>query len=97
MHERVELFSDGFDNARRAVAHIHHTDAAGKIEKPVSVYVFNGGAFGARCENLRGVRHSARDGSLPPLHPFLRFGAGYRCAQLNCGHVSTIRSAVRSN
>jgi hypothetical protein len=55
VHERVELFSDSVHNGRRAVAHIHHTDAAGKIEKAVSVDIFKRGAFGARCENPRGV------------------------------------------
>jgi hypothetical protein len=62
------------------MADVHHSDAAGEIEKFISVHIFQYAAFGARCENRCGVPNAAWDRGLPPTHPFLRFGSGYRRA-----------------
>jgi hypothetical protein len=51
MHERVKLLPDGIYNAWCAMAYIYHSDAAGKVQKPVSIHVFKRGTFRACREN----------------------------------------------
>ena len=55
MHKGVELLSNSVQNTRRAMADVHHSDAAGEIEKSISVHIFQYAAFGARCKNRSGV------------------------------------------
>ena len=95
MNEGVQLFADCGYYARRAVTYIENADATCKIEVAIAVNVFQHCAFGARCENWRGVENAARYGGLTTAHQLLRFWAWDWSAKLNCGHFSTIRSALR--
>ena len=93
----VQLFPNRGHHARRPVPCVHNSNAACKIEEAVSVHVLDHRPFGSRRENRSRMRDASRHGRLPPPHPLLRFRSGNWCAQLDCRHVSTIRSAVRSN
>ena len=95
MDECVELFANGRNHARRAMARIHDADASGEVEEAIAVHVFEHGAFGARGKNRRRVPNAARHGCLPTAHQFLRLRAGYRSTKLNRGHISTTRWAAR--
>src|ERR1700741_4850842 len=95
VNECVELFANGSDHARRAMASVDHADAAGKVEEAIAVHVLENCAFCARGKNRRRVRNATRHSRLTTPHQFLRLRAWNGSTQLNCGHVSTTQSAVQ--
>jgi hypothetical protein len=64
----LELRLNRSDYAGRAVANVEAADAAGEIEIAIAVDVFDGGAVGARGEDGRGVRRTARNGGFAAGH-----------------------------
>ena len=81
-----ELRLNRGDDTRRAVANVEAADAAGKIDVPVAVDVFDGGAIGACRENGRGVGGPARDGSFAARHQRARTRPGNFRSNLNRSH-----------
>src|SRR6266481_4767635 len=86
MQVLLELFADGGEDAGRAVADVEAADATGEIEIAIAVDVLDGGAFGARGENWRGVRRAAWNGGFAAGHQGAGLGAGYFGANLNGIH-----------
>ncbi len=90
----VDLLAQRSDDARRAMADVEHADAAREIQEAIAVNVFKHGAFGSRRKDRRRVINAARHGRFATAHEFCRFRSRNRSSKLNCGHVSTSRSAA---
>src|SRR6266567_6172067 len=88
MQVLLDLFADGRKHARSAVADVEAADAAGEIEIAIAVDILDGGAFGARGENRRGIRRTARNRGFAARHQWAGLGARYFRAKLNCFHFS---------
>src|SRR6266851_5155342 len=86
MQVLLELRADGGEYARRAMADVEATDAPGEIEIAIAVDVLDGGAFGARGEDGRGVRRAAGNGGFAAGHQGAGLGARYFGANLNGVH-----------
>ena len=63
-----ELLADRGDHAAGAMTDVEAADTAGKIEIAITVDVLDDGAIGARSENERGIRRSARNGAFASRH-----------------------------
>src|SRR5258708_27365697 len=92
----LELCADRREQARRAMADVEATDAAGEIEIAVAVNVLDGGALGARGENGRGIRRAAWNSSFAARHQSAGLGSGDFGAKLDCFHQRFSVSAQRS-
>src|SRR6266581_1323602 len=75
-------------SARATVADVEAADAAGEIEIAIAVNILDGGAFGARGENRRGIRRTARNRGFAARYQCAGLGARYFRAKLNCFHFS---------
>src|SRR5271170_7250359 len=68
------------------MANIEATDAAGKIDIPVAVDVFDGCTIRTRRENWDGVGGTARDGCFAARHERARTRTWDFCSNLNRSH-----------
>src|SRR3984885_4428603 len=93
--ETIELRTDGGDNSIRAMTDIGTPNPARKVNKAIAVHVFDDSALRPSRKHGRRVIDAAWHGLRAATHQFLRLRSGYGSAELNCGHFSTIRSAVR--
>ena len=76
MQKAIKLPPKGVDDKRRAVPGIEAADASGKVDKAVSVNIFDDRTFSLRNEDRRRMKRGAHNGRFTPLHQSLRARAG---------------------
>ena len=86
MQEAIKLTANGLDDWRRAMPGIEAADASGKVDKPVTVNIFDDRTFSLVDENGRGMKRALHNGSITPLHQRLRARPGNGSAKLNGRH-----------
>src|SRR5262249_6698430 len=91
----VELLTNRGNYTRRFVSDVQAADASGEIEIAITVNIFDHGAAGAGGEDRRGVRGTTRYCGFAPRHQSSRLRSRNFRTNLNCGHISTIRSEFR--
>src|SRR6266478_2126297 len=86
MQMPLELFADGGEHARRAMADVEASNAASEIKIAIAVDVLDGGAVRAGGENWSGIRRAAWNGGFAAGHQGAGLGAWYFGANLNGVH-----------
>jgi hypothetical protein len=76
MQKSVELTAHRVDHGWRAVPCIEAANAAGKIDQPVAIHIFDYGSFGFRDEDRGGMEASTHHGRIAPLHQGLGARSG---------------------
>src|SRR5437588_3957261 len=97
MQEALRLLFDGLQYTGGAMADVDASDAAGEIDEAVPVNIFEHRAFRTPPVHRSRMRKAARDSRISPLPKRYRLRTWDRSFQLDRRHLSTTRSAVRSD
>jgi len=86
VQKTIELPANRFNDGGRAMSSVKAANAAGEIDQPVAVDIFDNRAFSLRDKDRRGVISRLHNSLVAARHQRLRTRPGNLSAELNGRH-----------